>query len=91
MDSVTIDDLKALIEREGGPCVSLFMPTHRAGAETQQDPIRFRNLLRNRPRKRPRSMLVVGFHGSGGVMPRGLGWLFPGVRLSGQAAGIGRR
>lgn len=46
MDSVTIDDLKALIERQDGPCVSLFMPTHRAGADTQQDPIRFRNLLR---------------------------------------------
>jgi hypothetical protein len=27
-------------------CVSLFMPTHRAGRETEQDPIRFKNLLR---------------------------------------------
>ncbi len=46
MDVVTINDLKALIEPQDGPCVSLFMPTHRAGADTQQDPIRFRNLLR---------------------------------------------
>jgi hypothetical protein len=27
-------------------CVSLFMPTHRAGREIEQDPIRFKNLLR---------------------------------------------
>lgn len=27
-------------------CVSLFMPTHRAGRETEQNPIRFKNLLR---------------------------------------------
>ena len=46
MDVVTINDLRALIEPQGGPCVSLLMPTHRAGADTQQDPIRFRNLLR---------------------------------------------
>ena len=29
-----------------GPCVSIFMPMHRSGPETQQDPIRFKNLLR---------------------------------------------
>jgi hypothetical protein len=27
-------------------CVSLYMPAHRAGRETEQDPIRFKNLLR---------------------------------------------
>jgi hypothetical protein len=27
-------------------CVSIYMPTHRTGAETQQDPIRLKNLLR---------------------------------------------
>jgi hypothetical protein len=30
---------------EGQNCVSLYLPTHRAGAETQQNPIRFKNLL----------------------------------------------
>jgi hypothetical protein len=29
-----------------GPCVSLFMPMHRLGPETQQDSIQFKNLLR---------------------------------------------
>ncbi|MBI3029655.1 MAG: hypothetical protein HYY64_09110 [Candidatus Rokubacteria bacterium] len=28
------------------PCVSIFMPSHRAGAATKQDPIRLKNLLR---------------------------------------------
>lgn len=28
------------------PCVSLFLPTYRAGAEVQQNPIRLKNLLR---------------------------------------------
>lgn len=39
------DDLRELAQGEP-PCVSLYLPTHRAGAETQQDPIRFKNLLR---------------------------------------------
>ena len=30
----------------GGPCVSIFLPTHPAGMETRQDPVRLRNLLR---------------------------------------------
>ncbi|MBN2539539.1 MAG: hypothetical protein JXB09_05770 [Deltaproteobacteria bacterium] len=37
---------QAFLGRHSGWCVSLFMPTHRAGRETEQDPIRFRNLLR---------------------------------------------
>jgi len=32
-------------ERQG-PCVSIFMPTHRGAAETLQDQLRFKNLLR---------------------------------------------
>lgn len=40
------DDLRALIEQGERPAVSVYMPTHRAGTEVQQDPIRFKNLLR---------------------------------------------
>jgi hypothetical protein len=47
MDSLTREDIKTLIETQGEWCVSLFMPTVRAGAEVQQNPIRFKNLLRN--------------------------------------------
>ncbi|MBN1562667.1 MAG: hypothetical protein JXA10_02430 [Anaerolineae bacterium] len=46
MDSLTREDIKGLIETEGEWCVSLFMPTVRAGAEVQQNPIRLKNLLR---------------------------------------------
>jgi len=40
------EELKELVQKQGGPCVSIFMPTHRAGAEVQQNPIRLKNLLR---------------------------------------------
>ncbi len=41
-----IDDLRALTERRPGPCISLYLPTHRAGRkETQEDPIRLKNAV----------------------------------------------
>jgi hypothetical protein len=46
MDSLTREDIKTLIETQGEWCVSLYMPTVRAGAEVQQNPIRFKNILR---------------------------------------------
>jgi len=46
MDTITIKELKTLLAQYPGWHVSLFMPTHRRGRETEQDPIRFRNLLR---------------------------------------------
>jgi hypothetical protein len=45
IDAVADSDVRALAGHQDGPCVSLFMPTHRAGPETRQDPLRFRNLL----------------------------------------------
>lgn len=38
-------ELQQLVQTSGGPCVSLFMPTVKAG-DTQQNSIRFKNLLR---------------------------------------------
>jgi hypothetical protein len=48
MESMTLkrDDWKLLLEKPPGPCVSLFMPTHRSGPEVQQDQVRLKNLLR---------------------------------------------
>ncbi len=46
MDMITSDELKTLIGKDPGWHVSLFMPAHRAGKDSEQDPIRFRNLLR---------------------------------------------
>lgn len=40
------EELKTLVKRREGPCVSIYMPTHRASPETKQDPIRFKNLIR---------------------------------------------
>lgn len=46
MDVLSRADVKALSEKRGGLHVSLYAPTHRAGPETQQDPIRLKNLVR---------------------------------------------
>jgi hypothetical protein len=47
MDRINLDKLKqTFLNSHSGWCVSLFMPTHRAGREMEQDPIRFKNLLR---------------------------------------------
>lgn len=46
MDLLTKNDLKVLVEKQNGFCVSIFMPTHRTWPETQQEPIRLKNLLR---------------------------------------------
>ena len=46
MDIMTMNELKVLMDRHPGWCLSLYMPTHRAGRDTEQDPIRFSNLLR---------------------------------------------
>jgi len=40
------DDLTALISAPEGPCISMFMPMKRGGAETLENPTRFKNLLR---------------------------------------------
>jgi len=45
MDILNPTDLKTLIAKQGKWCVSLYLPTHRAGREQQQDPVRLKNLL----------------------------------------------
>jgi hypothetical protein len=42
----TREDLHALLQSSGGYHVSIFMPTHQAGPETEQNAIRFKNLIR---------------------------------------------
>jgi len=46
MDRFFRNELRELMEDPGGPCVSLTLPTARSGPETQQGPIRLKNLLR---------------------------------------------
>lgn len=45
MDILKRSDLQELIETNGEWHVSLYMPTERAGAEQQQNPIRLKNLM----------------------------------------------
>jgi hypothetical protein len=47
MNLLTIDELKRLLEEQEDPCISLYMPTVRAGKEILQNPIRFKNLLKD--------------------------------------------
>ena len=46
MDILSKDELKTLMEKSKGLCVSIFMPTYRTGAKSQQNLIRFKNLLK---------------------------------------------
>ena len=46
MAILTRNRLHALLQVNSGPCVSLYIPTHRQHPDTKQDPIRFRNALK---------------------------------------------
>jgi hypothetical protein len=46
MDLLVNDYIAGLFEAAQPPCMSLYQPTHRTYPDKQQDPIRFRNLLR---------------------------------------------
>ncbi|MCX5845068.1 MAG: hypothetical protein NTW12_01710 [Deltaproteobacteria bacterium] len=51
MKSLSNYELKTLMNKQKAPCISLFMPTYRTGAELQQNQIRLRNLLREAEEK----------------------------------------
>src|SRR5688572_6930488 len=42
----TIDIVRGLLADERPPCISLYQPTYRALPDKQQNPIRYKNLLR---------------------------------------------
>jgi len=46
MHQLSLNHLAALLAQHEPPCVSLYQPTHRSYPASQQDPIRYRNLLR---------------------------------------------
>lgn len=46
MSLLSVDELKTLVEQPQAPCVSLYMPAVRAGTETRQNSIRFKNLIK---------------------------------------------
>lgn len=46
MPLIAIDELKTLLEESQAPCLSIYMPTQKAGPDIRQNPIRFKNLIR---------------------------------------------
>ncbi|MBD2612027.1 MAG: hypothetical protein FWK04_25005 [Nostoc sp. GBBB01] len=46
MKLLSITELETLAKQSKEVCVSIFLPTCHAGSDTQQNPIRFRNLIR---------------------------------------------
>ncbi|MGQ9553853.1 MAG: baeRF3 domain-containing protein [Anaerolineae bacterium] len=72
MDVLSREELGTLLGKPGGPCISIFMPTFRTGAEVQQNPIRLKNLL-----QRAEELLV----NSGMRTPEARGLLAPAAEL----------
>ena len=58
MDMLTIQELKMLTGTKPENTISIFLPTHRSGRETEQDPIRFKNLLNDAEKR----LLNKGVH-----------------------------
>ncbi|MBM4315047.1 MAG: hypothetical protein FJ122_14180 [Deltaproteobacteria bacterium] len=76
MNTFSQDELKTLMGTHRGLCISIFMPTVRTGAQSQQNQIRFRNLLR-----RAEERLLTA-----GMRPQELkGLLEPALMLPGNA------
>ncbi|UKO97226.1 baeRF7 domain-containing protein [Nostoc sp. UHCC 0870] len=46
MTLLSIDELKTLVENSHTPCLSLYIPMQKLGAEIRQNPIRFKNVIR---------------------------------------------
>lgn len=46
MQIITEKLIQDLLAKEDAPCLSLYMPTHRHHPDNRQDPIRFKNLLK---------------------------------------------
>lgn len=46
MDLISREEIKALLEQSPQNSVSIYMPTHPAGPEVRQDPVRFKNLVK---------------------------------------------
>ena len=47
MDTLSKHELRTLLEKQEGACVSFFLPTRRGGVESQQDELRLRHQIRD--------------------------------------------
>jgi hypothetical protein len=48
---LTQEEVKKIVSYQNNPCISIYFPTHPAGPEVRQDPIRHKNLLRDAEQK----------------------------------------
>ena len=46
MEMLNQDTLKKLLKKRNEPSISIYIPTHRKGDESEQDHIRFKNQIR---------------------------------------------
>lgn len=46
MQQLNIQNLQSLLQKQEGPCLSLYQATHRSHPENAQDPIRYKNLVK---------------------------------------------
>ncbi|MEG3439769.1 hypothetical protein V0288_21760 [Pannus brasiliensis CCIBt3594] len=46
MSEISIEDIKTLTEQSGNTCVSIYMPMMWTGLESNQNPVRYKNLVR---------------------------------------------
>lgn len=46
MDSITIQDIVELINKDEGTFISIYLPTFRSGVDIRQNPVKFKQLLR---------------------------------------------
>ena len=51
MELLQREHIYSLVEPRSGPCISIYIPTERAAVETLQNPIRFKNQLREVERR----------------------------------------
>jgi hypothetical protein len=68
MDALELDYRTVLLASHEPPCISIYQPTHRSHPDRQQDPIRFRNLVRGVER----SLERLGSEHGGSVDKAGL-------------------
>jgi hypothetical protein len=61
MDVLTRNDLRNLMGKKDALCASIYMPTHRTAPQTKQDPIRFKNLLKQMEER----LIAGGYRKSG--------------------------
>ena len=51
MSIITVEQIKTLVEQAQGICVSIYMPMVEGGSEVRQNPIRFKNLVKQAQQK----------------------------------------